>query len=72
MKNRFYINEETSYWGDFNYVVTPEGAKIQYSFLCTREGDNPPKNCGYRLAYETNNDNYGIVIDPYHMNADEM
>ena len=67
MKNRFYINEEDSHWGDFNYVVTAEGEKIEYSFLCTREGHNPPENCGYRLVYETNEDNYCIVVNPFNI-----
>jgi len=72
MKNRFYINEQDSHWGDFNYVITPEGKKIEYSFLCTRNENNPPNDCGYRLAYETNNDDYGIIVDPFNMRADEL
>jgi len=70
MKNRFYINDEDSHWGDFNYVVTPEGKKIEYSYLCTREGDAPPKDRNYILAYETNGEDYSIIVDPYNTQLD--
>lgn len=67
MKNRFYIREEDSHNGEFNYVVTPEGKEIEYSYMCTRSQDNPPEDRGYRLVYQTDKDNYEIIVDPFGM-----
>ena len=69
MKNRFYINEDDSHNGEFNYVVTPEGKKIEYSYMCTHSEHNPPDGQGYKLAYETDTENYRIIVDPYGMRA---
>lgn len=67
-KNRFYINGMDLSFGDFNYVVTSEGKEIEYSYMCSNKNDFPPDNCGYRLVYETDDDNYRIIADPYGMN----
>lgn len=66
MKSRFYINDMDLVYGDFNYIVTPEGKQIEYSFMCNNENDFPPDD--YRLVYETDNDDHRIIVDPYGIN----
>jgi hypothetical protein len=63
MKNRFYIDNKAEKSLDFNYVITPQGQEIKYSFLYTKEEHNPPKE--YRLVYETDDDDYSIICDPF-------
>lgn len=64
-KNRFYLCYGDLEFCDFNYVVTPEGKQIEYSFLCIGDEDFPP--VGYRLVYETDDDNYRIIANPYNI-----
>jgi hypothetical protein len=66
MKYRYYINDQDSHFGEFNYLFTPEGEQIAYSYMCDRPEDYPPKNRGYKLVYESETE-VSIQIDPYGM-----
>lgn len=61
MNNRFYINDEDYNFGDYNHVITPGGEEIPYSYMCSGNR-NPPID--YRLVFETDTDDYRIVVDP--------
>jgi hypothetical protein len=63
------MNVDAEMFGDFNYVVTSEGEKIPYCYMCSEDKYNPPANCGYRLVFETDGE-YRIIVGPYNMQDD--
>lgn len=67
MNYRYYINEEDSHNGEFNYLITPDGETIEYSYAC-QGNQMPPEGFGYRLVYETDDESTcTFEIDPYGM-----